>query len=682
MVAVTALAVAAAPAGSHGYGPSADSGLEAPTQDDAAAQGRGGGRGGRGQTRDNVNQPIGTGTIRGAVYADGSGTPVRRAQVRLTGAELGGGRFATTNDQGVFEFVALPAGRYSLTASKASYVSSAFGARSAGRPGTPIQLAEGQTIEKAFIALARGGVITGIVVDDNGEPSPGTQVRVMRFVMRSGERSVQQAGLDTTDDRGMYRIYGLQPGEYLVSAIPRNQNLGDLQQAVMSEVEALLAQAGAAGGGRGGRAGGLAGLGAAGTGGGAQVLIERAAELQQQLQVQEEQQSVAYAPVYYPGTASPSGATSVTIGPAEERPGVDFQLQLVATADVDGLVTTLAGELPPGTQVFLAPVDLGGLPNLPGLRANSSRVNQDGRFSFQDVTPGRYMLQARSTVREVDPDAEPAPQGRGGRGGRGGFGGRGGPIAQVLWAAMDLSIAGTDLSGLVLNLQPGMTVSGQVQFDGAAERPADLTRLRVNLTPRGQQAFEVGGVPPAEVDDIGRFTVRGVAPGHYSVQANVGGPGRGGRGGGGGGGSGPWALASARVGGVEALDFPFEVPPGQDVTGAQLIFTDRTQQLSGVLQDASGRPTADYTIVAFPADERYWVSQSRRIAAARPDTDGRFSFDTLPPGQYRLTAITDAEPGEWYNPAFLTQLVGSSMTFSLAEGEKRVQDIRLAGGGH
>ena len=112
-----------------------------------------------------------------------------------------------------------------------------------------------------------------------------------------------------------------------------------------------------------------------------------------------------------------------------------------------------------------------------------------------------------------------------------------------------------------------------------------------------------------------------------------------------------------------------------------LTFTDRTQELSGTLQDSTGRPTSDYTIIIFPADKNYWMPQSRRIQSARPSTDGKYLFRGLPLGDYRLIAVTDVETGEWYDPAFLTQLAGAAMPISLTEGEKKVQDLRLAGGG-
>ena len=80
----------------------------------------------------------------------------------------------------------------------------------------------------------------------------------------------------------------------------------------------------------------------------------------------------------------------------------------------------------------------------------------------------------------------------------------------------------------------------------------------------------------------------------------------------------------------------------------------------------------------FPADKTYW-SSARRISTARPDTEGKFAIASLPAGDYRIAALTDIAPGEQSDPAFLEQLVPASVAFSLREGEKKVQDIRIAG---
>ena len=499
------------------------------------------------------------------------------------------------------------------------------------------------------------------------------------------------------------RIWGLQPGDHIVSAVPRNVNVGDIRQTVTAELQAVMQQlqgmrgGGAGGGGGGGRAGGGGG-GRAGQGGGVEALLggrgqqmlDRAQQLQQQLAQPELEQPVAYAPVYYPGTTMANGATSVTLGISEERAGVDFQLQLVQTAKVEGTVTSTAGPLPPNVQISLQHAQTG-MPNIPGVGMDSARVGPDGKFTFTGVTPGWYMVMARAMIREVDPNAAATTPGRGaGRGGPGGPQGRGGQITQVLWASAEVNVTGQTLPPVVLALQPGMTITGRVSFESSSlQPPTDLTRVRVSLSPRGQQSLDVGGMPPAQVDATGKFTIAGVAPGRYALQANAaagnpgGGQQAGGRGGAAaaGGPTGQWTLKSAIAQGQDALDFPIEVRPNEDVNGALLTFTDRAQELSGTLQDATGRPTADFTIIVFPVDNRYWIPLSRRIQSARPDTTGKFTMRNLPPGDYRLTAVTDVETGEWYDPAFLQQLLSASIPITLATGEKKVQDLKVAGGG-
>jgi hypothetical protein len=74
------------------------------------------------------------------------------------------------------------------------------------------------------------------------------------------------------------------------------------------------------------------------------------------------------------------------------------------------------------------------------------------------------------------------------------------------------------------------------------------------------------------------------------------------------------------------------------------------------------------------------VPQSRRIRTARPATDGRFSFSNVPPGDYKIAPVVDAEPGSWFDPAFLQELDQSALRVSIAEGENKVQNVRLAGG--
>ena len=241
------------------------------------------------------------------------------------------------------------------------------------------------------------------------------------------------------------------------------------------------------------------------------------------------------------------------------------------------------------------------------------------------------------------------------------------PAMLALYAQTDVRVSGEDLS-VALTLRPGVSVSGQLRFDGATPPPADMTRVRVSLSAVITRGASIG-VPPAPVTASGSFSFNGVTPGRYRVTASV--PGSSATAG--------WQPRSALLNGVDVLDLPFDVGT-TDVRDLALAFTDHPAEISGVIQDAAGHPTPEYFIVIFAADKSLWSPQSRRIQAKRPSSDGRFTFPNLAPGDYMMAAVTDAEQGEWYDPAFLTQLTPAAIKVTLAEGEKKVQDIRLAGG--
>lgn len=206
-------------------------------------------------------EPTGTGVIKGQVVAADSGNPIRRADVNLVfvpppapPAPPGGGppaigaatvvpaspgsgapqasasmlrpRQAITNAQGAFEFTGLPAGSYRIMVSTnqyaPQYLSMAYGAKKPSGPGSSdfgqlIHLADGQSFDKALIALPRGGVITGRVTDENGEPVVRVQVSTLFFAPGSS-RGTRMGPGSQTDDLGLFRIYGLQAGDHAVVA--------------------------------------------------------------------------------------------------------------------------------------------------------------------------------------------------------------------------------------------------------------------------------------------------------------------------------------------------------------------------------------------------------------------------------------------------------------------------------
>ena len=179
-------------------------------------------------------------------------------------------------------------------------------------------------------------------------------------------------------------------------------------------------------------------------------------------------------------------------------------------------------------------------------------------------------------------------------------------------------------------------------------------------------------VPSGQVEKDGSFTLKGMSPGRYLLGASApsGKPGA------------TWLLKSARVGDVDAADSAFEVKPNQSVQGIVLTFTDKSAELTGSLLDATGQPTTALSIILFSTDRTTWSNRSRRMRQpVRPGSDGKFRFTSLLPGESYLGALSDFEQSELFKPEFLEQVAASAMKVTIREGEKKVQDVRIAGGG-
>ena len=161
--------------------------------------------------------------ISGRVVDGRTGQALPRAQVVATARDTGGRRHAAQTDQsGRYELSNLAAGRFTVTVSKPGYVTLSYGQRRPRQPSTPVKVVAGEHLENLDLALPAGSVITGQVVDENGAALPLATVRVLRYVYQQGQQQLVPVGADRTDDRGQYRVFGLEPGDYLVSAsVPR-----------------------------------------------------------------------------------------------------------------------------------------------------------------------------------------------------------------------------------------------------------------------------------------------------------------------------------------------------------------------------------------------------------------------------------------------------------------------------
>jgi carboxypeptidase family protein len=555
-----------------------------------------------------------TGRIAGHVLGADNGRAIRRARVAINAPDLPGGRAALTDDSGAFDFIELPPSRYTLTVSKTGYVPLSYGQRRPLQAGTPLQLAAGQELKGIEFRLPRGSVISGHVNDENGDPMPGTTVNVMRYEYAQGNRQLVPAGTSQTDDRGQYRVWGLNPGDYYVSAVPRNVNV------VPGGRGAPAAHGGVRRAGRGGPSGPQIG-GTPGTSG---------VPLAGGDARQDDPEQLGYAPTYYPGVSSPNEARPVAVGLGAEVFDINFNVLLVRTSSISGHVTNPDGSPTTAGNVNLAPDGAPG--NGRRLGGNyGGRIQWDGAFSIANVPPGRYVLRARAGDSDI-------------------------PV----FAMQPMTVDG-DVDGLFVILAPGATLTGSLSFQTtqSALLP-DVSQFRITTTPTDLSSFGPNG--NARVDKAGTFTLDGVPAGSRWIRAQ---PPRG------------WMLASVIVDGREMVDTPLDVRSGQHVESINLVFTDRLPEINGTVTDEQGTPITECTVLAFPTDTTLWRPQARQIMTSRPDQNGKFQLRGLPPGEYFLAAVDPTEQGEWFEPAFLDEHRSGAARLTLGDGDVKTQDFKL-----
>lgn len=230
----------------------------------------------------------GNAVLCGRVTDAETGQPVRRAEVHLGRRDAQAeSRVTVTDDRGQYEIRDLAAGEYSVAVRKPGYADAAYGQRRPAELPKPLRLRDGERLEKIDIALLRGGVVTGRVVDEVGEPVLGAIVQVLRQSWVRGRRRMVPAGTAITNDLGAYRVFGLPPGQYFASA-----------------------------------------------------RLERSADLD----------GNSYLPTYYPGTNDPSGALVVAVSAGQEA-FADISLLPFKASRLNGIVLGSTGRPASGGRV-------------------------------------------------------------------------------------------------------------------------------------------------------------------------------------------------------------------------------------------------------------------------------------------------------------------------------------------
>jgi len=271
-----------------------------------------------------------------------TGEPLKKASLKLTPSNaksaLAGGAivlpqvFTTSTDaSGRYAMKDLDPGTYRLQVTRNGYVPGEYGARGPSKPGMDLTLARGQQARDVVVKLTPQGVISGRVVDEDGDPVASTTVQLLTPGYSGGKKQLSTAGSATTNDLGEYRAFGLAPGKYYVTA-------GSL----LVTTEALS--------------------------------VDRSAEARPE---------ESYVATYYPGAVDPVSATPVEVQPGAQTRGIDITLQKARTVRVAGRVNA-PGRVP---LLILAPRTLAG-----ALSIRMVRVDASGSFEIRGVSAGSYSL--------------------------------------------------------------------------------------------------------------------------------------------------------------------------------------------------------------------------------------------------------------------------------------------------
>lgn len=282
--------------------------------------------------RDAAATPAGTAVVRGRIVTEANGQPLHRVRVTLNGAAQNPPT-GVTDTRGEFEITGVPAGMYTLTATRAGYLTTQYGHRRRGEAGRPIVVRTGENIEKLDMALQRGGVLAGRVFDDTGDALAGVRVEAVETRFVRGRRVPVAARITATNDVGEFRLSNLEPGAYQLRAVSRDAWESDDGKA-----------------------------------------------------------TYVYATTFFPGVSAADQAQNLTVAAGQEIGGLDIRLVPGREARVTGVVQDASGAPVPGLVVNFGDITrtVGGALQSQG-GVGSARTNERGEFAFENLPPGEYM---------------------------------------------------------------------------------------------------------------------------------------------------------------------------------------------------------------------------------------------------------------------------------------------------
>lgn len=592
-----------------------------------------------------AQQPRTTGgAISGIVVDATTGQPVSTAVVTIARIDPADGfpRRFITDTKGRFIFASLPpAEDYILSARAAGYLATNYGESEPSdvvllNQVVRVPIVNGRWVQDLKIPLFQPPTISGRVVDEAGEPMIGVAVRAFAVMPIAGHDRLVGGSLATTDDRGMYLMTDIDPGQYMVGVLSVQSTVPDSaeERPVDRPIGGIVMGAVSAG------------YGAFVTAAGVDV------DGKHRLAITNfgtppppsADRPHAYAPLFYPSSRGFSNAERIDVRYGRSRSGVDFVLQPEPAFHVHGHAQ---GAASPGLLLRLMPAGSEGLGF--GSEAATTTIEKDGSFTFLNVPAGAYTLVAQSSVTDLTrsdpgfrvPDAPGFPAGGAAVGTYVAVGVqflRNYGAGAAVWGRTPVAVGGGNQGDVTLILRPLPKMTGRVVFADGAAPPSPARGIRLTIDEAdGDPLSGYVGDPQALPDGVTyRFSI-GVVPGPYLITGATG-----------------YRVASVTLAGRDVTSTIIDLSDGQDSGEVVVTLTDKPRPiLKGTVTQSANQPVV---VMAFPVDRQRWVNygfEATGFRQTRTDSAGGFSVPGLAAGEYFLIAVDGSEYGRRLDPRFL-----------------------------
>jgi hypothetical protein len=253
-----------------------------------------------------------------------------------------------------------------------------------------------------------------------------------------------------------------------------------------------------------------------------------------------------------------------------------------------------------------------------------------GNFEITGVQPGNYLLRANLNSN-----------------------------GKNLSGSVPVVVGTSNVENVNVTIGPGLTINGHLRVEGDTNE--NLSSLMLRLMPR-EAGLMVFGNSQARLSEDGSFRIEDVAADIYNL--SIYGMPEG------------FYLKSVRSGETDVLASGLDTTTGQ-IAPLQVLLSPNAGQLTGTVQNpATSQPAPGATVVLIPQEkERREVFTFYKTITT--DQSGNFSFKSLTPGDYKVFAWEDLEPGAFMDPEFIRPVDSKGEAVNIKENGKPAVQLTL-----